>query len=75
MVKPLQPHVRHESGSNIQRFERRDSGNMLQSGVAGFGAMQVQMLEFLPVFDRRNALVGDVLSVIEIEIGNADEGS
>src|SRR5580700_1659039 len=44
---------------------------MLESGVAGLGAMQIESLKTFPVFDGGDTFVGDVLGEIEIEIGNA----
>src|SRR5580692_769369 len=44
---------------------------MLESAVAGFGAVQVEALETFPVFDGGDTFIGDVLGEIEIEIGNA----
>ena len=44
---------------------------MLESGVAGLGAVQVEALETFPVFDGGDTFIGDVLGEIEIEIGNA----
>src|ERR1035438_574553 len=44
---------------------------MLESGVAGLGAMQVKALETFPVFDGGDTFIGDVLGEIEIEIGDA----
>src|SRR5690349_24932101 len=44
---------------------------MLKRGVAGLGAVQVQALKTLPVFDGSDTFIGDVLGEIEIEIGDA----
>src|SRR4029077_8333002 len=44
---------------------------MLESGVAGLGAVQVEALETFPVFDGGGTFIGDVLGEIEVEIGNA----
>ena len=71
MVKPLQTDVGHQRGPDVQRFERRDSGDVFESRIASLGAVQVQALQFFPVFDGRHAFVGDVLGEIEIEIGDA----
>src|SRR5271156_3813319 len=44
---------------------------MIESAVAGLGAVQVEALETFPVFDGGDTFIGDVLGEIEIEIGNA----
>jgi len=44
---------------------------MLESGVAGLGAVQVEALETFPVFDGDDTFIGDVVGEIEIQIGNA----
>ena len=44
---------------------------MLESGVAGFGAVKVQAFEIFPIFDGGDAFVGDVLGEIEVEFGDA----
>src|SRR5580704_11747526 len=43
---------------------------MIERGVAGLGAVQVEALETFPVFDGGNTFIGDVLGEVEIEIGN-----
>ena len=47
---------------------------MLQRRVAGFGAVQIETLQLLPVLDRGDAFVSDVLGEVKVKIGDAAAG-